>query len=392
MFPSHVVSRSESASTGQLRRRERGAVLVHVAVAMMGLLAFSALSIDLGTLWVARAQAQNAADAAALAGSVSLAYVDPSDVDAARASAQAIVQQHQIWGQAIQPSAVTMVTGSCPSGSPSTPGECLGVTVFRGSSYGTPLPVFFSRLFGMGSTDLWASATAKVLPGNTSSCVRPIAIMDSWQPGSGPWSFDERFAPPDIYQVTGHTSTLLNVSRPLGRGEVQVPEPPAGNHYFNLDLPRVGSPMYGGDYHQRYLDNWASCNGINIEIGQEVGYWDAGHEETTISAQNLIGTDPGAYWDGTAIRGSAFQVSPRLLTIALVDPQFYIDQQPVPLADRRYVVRNLVGFFLEEAYSPAPGLEFPLRGVFVRVPGAFSASADTVAAESSFLTNVALVR
>ena len=47
---------------------ERGAVLVHVAVAMLALIAFSALAIDYGALLVSRSQAQNAADAAALAG------------------------------------------------------------------------------------------------------------------------------------------------------------------------------------------------------------------------------------------------------------------------------------------------------------------------------------
>ncbi|HWJ54869.1 MAG TPA: pilus assembly protein TadG-related protein, partial [Vicinamibacterales bacterium] len=78
MIPSPVVSRTLRASSIPVcapaapglaaRRRQRGAVLVHVAVAMTGLLAFSALTIDLGSLWVARGQAQNAADAGALAG------------------------------------------------------------------------------------------------------------------------------------------------------------------------------------------------------------------------------------------------------------------------------------------------------------------------------------
>ena len=48
------------------RERERGAVLVHVAVTLVGLVAFSALTIDYGVLWTSRRQAQNAADAGAL--------------------------------------------------------------------------------------------------------------------------------------------------------------------------------------------------------------------------------------------------------------------------------------------------------------------------------------
>src|SRR5687768_16317539 len=107
MTPSPVVSRTPRASTipvcprGGLPggRRERGAVLVHVAVAMTGLLAFSALTIDLGSLWVARGQAQNAVDAAALAGAIALAgNPDPS---LAEAAARAIAQEHAIWGEPV---------------------------------------------------------------------------------------------------------------------------------------------------------------------------------------------------------------------------------------------------------------------------------------------------
>ena len=39
-------------------------------------------SIDYGVMWSSRRQAQNAADAAALAGAISLAYDDPDDFDA----------------------------------------------------------------------------------------------------------------------------------------------------------------------------------------------------------------------------------------------------------------------------------------------------------------------
>jgi len=56
-------------------RSERGAVLIHVGVAMIGLLGFCALSVDYGVMWTARRQAQNSADAAALAGAVSLAAI-----------------------------------------------------------------------------------------------------------------------------------------------------------------------------------------------------------------------------------------------------------------------------------------------------------------------------
>lgn len=377
------------------RRGERGAVIVHVAVAMMGLLAFSALTIDLGTVWVTRSQAQNAVDAAALAGVISLA--ESPDPDIAIAAARAVGQKHTIWGEAVGAD-LTVAVGACPAGAPAITGECLNVAIQRGGGgAGSPLPVFFSRIFGAAPTIMRASASAKVMSGNTSGCVRPLAIMDAWQPAAGTWNFTDRFAPPDTYRApsasdpgTGHTSALLGARLYLGRGEVRWPVPPAGYEYFNLDVPRAGAE--GGDPNQRYLDNMASCNAMAVGIGERVPYWDAGHEETTTSAQALISSDSGAYWDGTAIRGSTFQVSPRILTIALVDPQEYVNQQTLPIGSRRYVIRNMIGFFLEQADYNAPGIDYGLVGVVVRTGGTFNSAADNVAPESSFLKSVALVR
>src|SRR5437762_9212926 len=55
-------------------RGERGAILIQVAISIMALTAFTAFVVDYGVQWVARGQAQNAADAGALAGAVALAY------------------------------------------------------------------------------------------------------------------------------------------------------------------------------------------------------------------------------------------------------------------------------------------------------------------------------
>ena len=52
--------------------RERGAIIIQVAFALMALLAFTVFVIDYGVMWVGRRQAQNVADSAALAGAISL--------------------------------------------------------------------------------------------------------------------------------------------------------------------------------------------------------------------------------------------------------------------------------------------------------------------------------
>ena len=63
---------------------QRGAMLMHIAISMLALLAFSALAVDYGIMWAARRQAQNTADSAALTGAVSMAFQAPGDHDRAR--------------------------------------------------------------------------------------------------------------------------------------------------------------------------------------------------------------------------------------------------------------------------------------------------------------------
>ncbi len=80
-------------------QNERGSILIHVAISMIGLLAFGAVAIDYGVMWTARRQAQNAADAAALAGAISLQTYG-SDWDRARGIAQAIGEANYVFGEA----------------------------------------------------------------------------------------------------------------------------------------------------------------------------------------------------------------------------------------------------------------------------------------------------
>ena len=84
-------------------RDDRGAVLVHVAFALLALMAFASFTFDYGVFWVSRRQAQNAADAGALAGAVALALDDKTDFSTtgpAKQSALAAAQANMVWGQA----------------------------------------------------------------------------------------------------------------------------------------------------------------------------------------------------------------------------------------------------------------------------------------------------
>jgi Flp pilus assembly protein TadG len=373
------------------RRGDRGAVLVHVAVAMMGLLAFSAVSIDLGTLWVARAQAQNAADAGALAGAAALAFVNPTDTDAATAAAAIVAQQNAVWGQPVTPASLDMASGACPAGSPAMSGACLQVRVSRNSASGTPLPVFFSRLFGVNAAEVTALASAKVMLGNTTRCLRPWAIADRWIEADGTWAPTDRYeayvpgtstplsGPRDSYIPPGYDASLAGVEVWLERNDFDHPEI-AGDKFSMLDLPATEA-----DHELRYEQNIETCNPLEVSIGDRVPLTQAHLSSTETGVGQLVALDPSAYWDGTMVRGSAFNVSPRLVTVALYDPEALAANGTYNIGTEA-VIRNLLGFFVIDFESNR------LHGIFVLTSGEYRGDRPSVADTSSFLRSIALVR
>src|SRR5262245_28445422 len=108
---------------------ERGAITIHVAIALIALLTFTTIVIDYGVMWIARRQAQNAADAGALAGAVTL-MIDPGATGEATRTAQYFAGQNVIWGQntANADILVSPLPFNCPDGVPA----CIRVDVMRG--------------------------------------------------------------------------------------------------------------------------------------------------------------------------------------------------------------------------------------------------------------------
>jgi Flp pilus assembly protein TadG len=80
------MSRARARAIGS----ERGAVFVQVGISLFVLMAFNVFVLDYGMMWIARGQAQNAADAGAIAGAIARAYEDP---DASSGLAAAIATE-----------------------------------------------------------------------------------------------------------------------------------------------------------------------------------------------------------------------------------------------------------------------------------------------------------
>jgi Flp pilus assembly protein TadG len=180
------------------RRQERGVTLALVAVAIFSIVAMAALSIDIGTLYQASAEAQRAADSAALAAARVLSSSgltgDPTNSATTWAAtcanatqmAQAVASQNLVGGAAPTSVSVTFLSSdgsNCSSLGAFGVNPMVTVQVTQSS-----LPTYFSRIWGRTGSSTSATATAEAFnPSNSSSyagqvvpvyprCVKPWMV------------------------------------------------------------------------------------------------------------------------------------------------------------------------------------------------------------------------
>jgi Flp pilus assembly protein TadG len=164
------------------RHRERGVTLALVALAIFSIVAMASLSIDVGTLYQASAEAQRAADAAALAAArmisvsgITGAAAPTTDTAAwqqicggassvATGTAVTVAQQNTVGGATPTSITVTYSIGSPTGGA----ADCSGL----GAGFGvnpvvtvqvtqSSLPTYFSRIWGRTGSSVSATASAE---------------------------------------------------------------------------------------------------------------------------------------------------------------------------------------------------------------------------------------
>ncbi len=152
------------------RAPRRGALLPLVAVALIALLGFVALAIDIGMLLVAKTQAQNVADAAAMTGARTIDGSQNSNLTAATTNAQNIAAQNLVLGKPVAASEMTITHGAyhydptqrlfIPQFPPQAPDSYsltqVTITLNRGSA--------FARVFGVSNLNVTATAMAAHRP------------------------------------------------------------------------------------------------------------------------------------------------------------------------------------------------------------------------------------
>lgn len=189
------------------RKSERGNVLAYTVLSVLFLFFAVGLGVDLGHLYLAKAELQTASDAAALAGASALT-VTPVSVRIATAVDRAVntmnlnkynfnnrtfgVDRNQLCGaqQACVEFAINL-NGTYKKEGALTPAEAEDVRFVRVRTPSVPINTFFALTL-LGTQNLDAKATSGLsIPGNVSFCPAPLTATFC-DPADSTCVFDER--------------------------------------------------------------------------------------------------------------------------------------------------------------------------------------------------------
>jgi Flp pilus assembly protein TadG len=350
-------------------RDESGMTYVFVGLGFMAFLGASMLAIDVGMLMTARNQAQNSADAAALAGATALAFDNWDDRSAtgpAVTNAITTGQANRVMAGVVS---VTPPDITFPVNPTNGQNNRVQATVWRSRARGNPVPTLIARYFGIATATIGATATAEASPANAMTCVKPFTIPDKWQENQcateicpfDPSDTFERYDKkgnvipnPDVYvpafDSSGHVNAgYTGYNNQANRGMRMVLRAGQGNQitssfYYSLSMT---DSMGGNDYRW----NIANCNHTIYHWGDQLIQEPGDMQGPTIQGiQDLINRDPGAYWDNgcNCVKNSAFgdRQSPRVFPIPLYDPDYYaFGKQMGRVASLK--TANWIGYFVE---------------------------------------------
>ncbi|HVD91766.1 MAG TPA: pilus assembly protein TadG-related protein [Vicinamibacterales bacterium] len=366
---------------------ESGFSLVFVAVGFMGFFAASMLAIDVGMLMTARSQAQNSADAGALAGATALFYNnwdDRTPTGPAVRNAISAAKGNKVIGADVNVLSSDIEFPNDPTGQPNR----VKATVYRDSSRGNPVSTLIAQYFGISTVNVTATATAEASPADTMTCVLPFTIPDRWiEKQTPPFDPDDGF---DLY---------ASKNKPLANPDIYIgPDDPATYTGYNAERDKGVLVRLKADNTTKVAPSFYYPYAVPGSTGGSDYRWNIGHCNTTVmqfgqtydsepgnmvgptnqGMDDLIALDPDAYWDPTTNRViSNMQPSPRVRAIPLFDPAYYADgKQNGRNASLKFV--NYLGFFIESMQgnevvgritpigglhrgngSPAPAAAFP---------------------------------
>ena len=396
-------------NTRQLYRDERGMSLIYVAVGLMSFIAATTLAIDVGMFMTARSQAQNSADAGALAGVSALVFNDWNNRSSSGPAVQnAIDAAHTnkviFESPSVRPDDVTFPAG--PTGN-----NRVQVNVFRTADRADetlgeagPVPTLMGRFFNVESVNIAATATAEASPADAMTCVKPFMIPDKWEEVQTPdWDPSDTF---EMYDKKGELLPNRDIYIPVRNCPTCKDNPAYTGYSVKKDkgqqlILRAGTggnivPSFyyswkmpgdiGGDF---YRDNIANCNmsvvkwndPIIQEPGDKMG-------PTVQGIEDLIAKDPSARWDPgcECVKDSQYAgQSPRTFPIPLYDPAYY-DLGRTHGRDADFKVANFLGFFADHVQGNQ------IYGYITGVIGVVSGTLPGPAPSAMFPVSIRLVQ
>ena len=333
--------------------REEGVSLVIAALSLTVLLGLTAFVTDLGVMWTARGQAQNAADAGALAGATARALDEwtdpPAENGLAYQSAYDAARANIVFGEVPG----TVVSWTCPDWFGGG-GPCVRVDVFRdGTNESTRLPRFFSVIF-RDSADMRtrATATAGVQDVNHADCLKPWLIPDKFTDVNGNGSFDPGV---DAYTAPGFTEADVGTTLMLRPGKPQ--DAAAPSNYYGI-----------GDANT-YEEAISGCV-LEASIGDTI--------------QTLPGAKVGPTKSGV---DTLLANGPVIVTVGLFSPEAWAE------SDRNtgtfpITITNIMGFRIDGVSADGT-----IYGIIDNAPSTeYDSGGGAPPSDASFLKNIFLLR
>jgi Flp pilus assembly protein TadG len=341
----------------RLHRDQRGMSYIFVGMGFMAFLAATTLAIDVGMFMTARSQAQNSADAGALAGAVALLFDDYDNRSSSGPAVQSALEAargNEVVGAQVSvvPSDVTFPV------SPSGLSDRVRVNVYRTAGRGNAVPTMMGRYFGVAQADVTATATAEAAPANAMTCVMPFTIPDRWTENQDPGGWDP---------LTSTFSMVDNQGNPLPDPDAYIPADQPGYTGYNADRDRgtllmiragTGNNIEPSAYFSysiggvtggsAYDWNIANCNTTVMGFGDLLLMEPGNMMGPTVSGMELrLALDPNAHWDRSTDRVvSNISPSPRVVILPVYDPVYYdTGKRNGRTADLK--VANYIGFFIE---------------------------------------------
>jgi len=258
-----------SRKTGSSRR---GAVAVLVAVLLIVFFALMAFAIDVGWMYLTKAELQDAADSAALAGASQFAggYVQynlpgqapqQSILSTSESTASSFAQQFSAANSAGGVCSLTLNAADIQFGFTDSNGNyttpCSGypntikVTVRRDSSANGPLELFLATVLGMSQTTMTATAAATATAGNISSFNPGLGLNSLLLPVTldvNQWN---------QFMATGQSPDGNTYYGPNGAPQLQV-YPSPGNAPGNFGLICPGPPASSAPQFSNWITNGPS--------------------------------------------------------------------------------------------------------------------------------------